>query len=188
MRVIAGAARRMALTAPKGQATRPTADRVKENLFNIIADEVPGARFLDLFCGSGAIGIEALSRGAAKAVFVDNARDAIAATQANLAHTRLVDKADVRLMCAVSAVSQLEREGREFDIIFLDPPYGSDLLNRTLESLGKNGILSPQGLLVVECPDDEPTPEAGPLVLYDTREYGAARLMFYRRNGLGDAV
>ena len=177
MRVIAGSARRTPLVAPRGQNTRPTADRVKENLFNIIAAHVPGARFLDLFCGSGAMGIEALSRGAKETVFVDISRDAINALNANLVRTRLSGR--VMPMCALAAVSALEREGRGFDLIFLDPPYGQGLLGQVLEALGKSNILQPDGIVIAECDKDEPIPDVGPLVLQDTREYGGTRLLFY---------
>ena len=178
MRVIAGSARRTPLAAPKGHSTRPTADRVKESLFNILAPHVPGARFLDLFCGSGAIGIEALSRGASEVVFADNSRDAISALAANLERTRLSGR--VMLMNALAAVSALEQEGRGFDIIFLDPPYGQGLLSQTLIALGESDILLPGCIVVAECDKNESAPDAGKLELHDTREYGGTRLLFYQ--------
>ena len=179
MRVIAGSARRVPLVAPKGQNTRPTADRVKENMFNIIAADVPGARFLDLFCGSGAIGIEALSRGAGAAVFADISRDAISALNANLARAKFPGR--VMPICALAAIAALEREGAGFDFIFLDPPYGQGLLDRALDALGGSSILLPEGMIIAECHKDEPIPGAGQLVLQDIREYGGTRLMFYGR-------
>ena len=178
MRVIAGSARRTILTAPKGQNTRPTADRIKENLFNIISPDIRDARFLDLFCGSGAIGIEALSRGAGEAVFVDISKEAVTVTQANLTRARLTGQ--VVQMCTLAAISRLEHEGSSFDIIFLDPPYGMGLLCRTLDALGKSGILSPEGIIIAECHIDEPEPQAGPFIMQDVREYGSTRLIFYK--------
>jgi len=169
------------LHAPKGMGTRPTADRIKENLFNIIAYNVPDARFLDLFCGSGAIGIEALSRGAAEAVFVDTSRGAIDITQANLDRTRLTDKAKVLCMCALDAITQLEQEGRKFDIIFLDPPYGNRLLNRTMDALGQSSLLSKRGTLITESALAEPSSEGEFWKMYDNREYGNTLLEFYFR-------
>ena len=183
MRVIAGSARRTPLVAPKGQNTRPTADRIKENLFNIIAPYVPGARVLDLFCGSGAIGIEALSRGAGEAVFVDSSRDAISALTVNLARARLIGR--IMPLCIFAAILMLNGEGMGFDIIFLDPPYGQGLLSKTMDELGKSNLLIPDGILIAECQVDESEPESGPLILQDIRAYGNTRLMFYtfiRRN------
>ena len=180
MRVIAGAARRTVLSAPKGQSTRPTADRIKENLFNILAPDVPGARFLDLFCGSGAIGIEALSRGADMAVFVDSNREAVAVTGDNLARVRLGDKARVMHMCALKAISQLQAEGYVFDIVYLDPPYGARVLEQALTALC--GILADGAIVVTETAKDENI--SSPLPLLFEREYGNTRLQFYAKEQL----
>ena len=177
MRVIAGTAKRMALLAPKGQHTRPTADRIKENLFNIIGPYVTGAKFLDLFCGSGAIGIEALSRGAGEAVFVDASKSAVGITQSNLAKVRL--PGTVLHMNAVDAIIKLEQEGRVFDIIFLDPPYGLDLLNQALDALSRSNIISPETLIIAENAKGEQV--ATSLELQDIRAYGSTQLMFYMR-------
>ena len=126
MRVISGSARGHKLKAPEGLTTRPTTDRIKESLFNIIAGDLYQCKFLDLFSGSGAMGIEALSRGADKAVFVDKDRKSISIINDNLKATRLDNKAQV-LNCDVStAVSKLKSLNEKFDIIFMDPPYGKD--------------------------------------------------------------
>lgn len=180
MRVIAGQARRTALAAPKGQSTRPTADRIKESLFNIIASYVPDARFLDLFCGSGAIGIEALSRGASGAVFVDISQDAVGVTRANLARVRFEERALVLQMCAVEAISRLGREGRSFDVIFMDPPYGKGLLGPVFDVLEESPILAAGGIVVAEIAADEPLPVAESLGRYDERVYGSTRLVFFK--------
>jgi len=179
MRIIAGSARRTPLVAPKGQNTRPTADRVKENLFNILTPHIAGARFLDLFCGSGAIGIEALSRGAGEAVFADSSRDAINALTANLARAKLSHAARVLPMCALAAIPLLCKEGKAFDVIFLDPPYNQGLQAQALNALAKSTILAPGGIVVAECDKNEATPEAEPLVIEDIRAYGGTRLLFY---------
>ena len=176
MRIIAGSARRTPLEAPKGQNTRPTADRIKENLFNIIAPYIPGARFLDLFCGSGAIGIEALSRGAGEAVFVDSSHEAVAVTGDNLARVRLGDKASVLNMCALKAISQLQADGYVFDIVYLDPPYGAQVLEQALTTLC--GILAEGAIVAVEVAKDESV--SSPLALLFEREYGNTRLLFYK--------
>ena len=175
MRVIAGTAKRTALAAPKGQDTRPTADRVKESLFNIIAQHIAGARFLDLFCGSGAVGIEALSRGASEAVFVDASKNAVSITQSNLAKVRL--PGTVLHMSALDAIIKLEREGRAFDIIFLDPPYGLDLLNQALDALSRSGIVSHDTFIIAESARGEQV--AAPLDIQDIRTYGSTQLMFF---------
>ena len=179
MRVIAGDARRTVLYAPDGQNTRPTADRIKENLFNILAPHIPGAVFLDLFCGSGAIGIEALSRGASAAFFVDNSRNAIAATNANLERSNLTGRANVLTMSAQRAISQLETDGNVFDIIFLDPPYGSGIIGQVLDDL--EAIIANDGIIVAEISSDNPHIASGYLELYDERDYGSSRLLFYTR-------
>jgi len=121
MRVVAGIYGGRRLTAPPGSATRPTSDRVREALFSILGASVDDARVLDLFAGSGALGIEALSRGAASAVFVDRAPKAIVAIQANL--TALGIEADVRRMEARSALRTALARGEAYDLVFLDPPY-----------------------------------------------------------------
>ena len=177
MRVIAGLAKRVMLDAPKGESTRPTSDRVKENLFNIISPNVANARFLDLFCGSGAIGIEALSRGASEAVFVDSSHDAVNVTSANLARVKLAGQ--VYKMCALSAIETLGKKGRVFDIVFIDPPYSAGLLDIALDKIVSCGILSKDALVIVECPKGQPV-EVGMLVLQDTRVYGATQIMFYK--------
>ena len=123
MRVIAGTARSMPLKCIEGLDTRPTTDRIKETLFNMLQPEIPGCRFLDLFGGSGAIGIEALSRGADFAAFAENNKKAYECILANLAFTRLADRSRVFFMDALGALRVMEEDG-PFDLIFLDPPYG----------------------------------------------------------------
>ena len=123
MRVIAGKARRLPLVAPEGRDTRPTTDRIKETLFNILQDDVPGSYFLDLFSGSGGIGIEALSRGAREAVFVEFGKEALACIRANLNKTKLMDQAMVLPVEVTYGISKLAKMGKKFDIIYADPPY-----------------------------------------------------------------
>ena len=150
MQVIAGKARRLLLKTIPGLDTRPTQNRIKETLFNIIQAEVPGSRFLDLFAGTGAIGIEALSRGADRAVFADNSRKAISCIKDNLQHTRLDTQAVVMESDALAAIRRLSLQGARFDIIFLDPPYDADLEMPVLRALDKAGILAPNGMIIVE--------------------------------------
>lgn len=150
MRVIAGTAKRLQLKTPKGMDTRPTTDRIKETLFNMIQDEIEGIRFLDLFSGSGGIGIEALSRGASKAYFVEHNREACHIIQDNLSFTHLGEKAEVMHSSALSAVSVLQ--GKEiFEVVFMDPPYGKGLEKEVLKTPGFHRILADKALIIIEA-------------------------------------
>lgn len=151
MRVIAGTARRLLLKTVEGMDTRPTQDRIKETLFNMINNDVYGASFLDLFAGSGGIGIEALSRGAKDAVFIDNGVKQIACIRENLKTTKLEDKALVINSDVISGLKMLERNGRTFDLVFLDPPYNHQLENRVLESLKDSCLVNEDTLIIVEA-------------------------------------
>ncbi|MCI8514865.1 MAG: 16S rRNA (guanine(966)-N(2))-methyltransferase RsmD [Lachnospiraceae bacterium] len=151
MRVIAGKAKSLPLKTTEGANTRPTTDRIKETLFNILGPAIPGCRFLDLFSGSGAIGIEALSRGAEEAVFVEHDKKAAVCLRENLAFTRLADRAVILETDVLSALERLTREGTCFDLIFLDPPYGKLWEKKVLEALSKSGLLASEGRIVVEA-------------------------------------
>ncbi len=149
MRVIAGTARRLQLKTLEGLDTRPTTDRIKETLFNMIADGLFDCLFLDLFAGSGGIGIEALSRGAKRAVFVERNPKAMACVRDNLSHTRLSERAETMQTDAINALFRLS--GREsFDYIYLDPPYGKELERQVLEYLADTGILAEDGIIIIE--------------------------------------
>lgn len=150
MRVIAGAAKGHSLQTIEGLATRPTTDRIKETLFNIIAFDLPECSFLDLFSGSGGIGIEALSRGAAEAVFVETAAECRAVIEANLQHTKLQDKARILQMDVLAALDRLAAEGCTFDIIFMDPPYEAELYAPVLQKILEKGLLRQEGYLIAE--------------------------------------
>ena len=151
MRVIAGSARSLRLKTPKGNEVRPTTDRIKETLFNIISPGLYDCFFLDLFCGSGGIGIEALSRGASHAVFVDESRTSLDCTLDNLNFTRLADRAELMRMNAVDAVNMLRLMKQSFDIIFMDPPYDKELEKTVLEQKAFYDILNEEGFVIVEA-------------------------------------
>lgn len=151
MRVIAGRARRTLLKTPEGLDTRPTTDRTKETLFNILNPYLLECKFLDLFSGSGGIGIEALSRGADFAVFSEINKNALACIQANLKATHFEQIAKVIPQDALSAISLLEKEGRIFDIIFMDPPYNHEWEKKVLEALEHSGIISKDTIIIVEA-------------------------------------
>lgn len=150
MRVIAGKARRLTLLAPRGMDTRPTTDRTKETLFNVLQPGLDGCRFLDLFSGSGAIGIEALSRGAAFAVFVEKNRAAAECIRKNLEFTRLAQDGRIMKREAVAALRELEGEPA-FDYIFMDPPYDRGLEKQVLEYLADSSLLDAYGTVIVEA-------------------------------------
>lgn len=149
MRIIAGTARGARLKAPKGIDTRPTADRVKESLFSILGQRVRGARVLDLFAGTGGLGLEALSRGAAAAIFVDRAT--VPLIKENATHTHLLERAQFLRQDVFTAFSRLAAAGERFDLIFCDPPYEKGLWQRVLSVLDESPLLFPDALVVVEC-------------------------------------
>lgn len=176
MRVIAGSARSILLETPAGKDTRPTTDRIKETLFNILQPYVPGATVLDLFAGSGGLGIEALSRGAEYACFVDMSREAVRCITGNVKRARLDEKSDVLLMDYRNALLRLNTMGKSFDLIFLDPPYGKELEYQALEMLSETNLLAEDALVVVETAlehDSEPFERMG---------YSVEKLKVYKSN------
>ena len=150
MRVIAGKARRLSLKTVPGMETRPTTDRIKETLFNILQPYIPDCTFLDLFSGSGAIGIEALSRGAEHATFVEKNPRACACIRENLAFTKLAEHGKLLNMDVLQALRSLEGKG-VFDIIFMDPPYNNELERQVLEYLKDSTVADKNTLIIVEA-------------------------------------
>ncbi len=178
MRVITGTARGTNLKAPDGLSTRPTGDKVKQALFNMIQYEIAGD-VLDLFAGSGQLGIEALSRGAKSAVFVDQGRDAIAVIRDNLKRTHLEDKAQI-LCC--DYLSYLSRCKKKFRLIFLDPPYGEKYLENAIKSISEIDILAEGGIIVAERPvGKELSTEFHGLVPSKDYQYGKTLIRLYRK-------
>ncbi len=149
MRVITGKARGVSLKTPDGMLTRPTADRVKEALFSILNFDIPGANVLDLFGGTGQLGIEALSRGARHAVFVDAREEACKLIQENLRRTKLEGEGRV---VRSDYLAYLNRCAEKYNIIFLDPPYGEDFLETALKRITEIDILQSDGIIVTERP------------------------------------
>lgn len=153
MRVIAGTRRSMPLKTIDGLATRPTQDRTKETLFNVIQNDVPGSMFLDLFSGSGAIAVEALSRGAKKAYLVENNREAAACIRDNLTFTKLSDDAVLMETDALTALRRLEGKA-VFDIIFMDPPYNHGYEREVLSYLSDSKLIDEYSIIVVEASNE----------------------------------
>ncbi|MFA4874362.1 MAG: 16S rRNA (guanine(966)-N(2))-methyltransferase RsmD [bacterium] len=180
MRVISGTAKGHKLVAPKGQRVRPALDKVKGAIFNILFD-VSDARALDLFAGSGAIGIEALSRGAAQAVFVEEWSEAVAAIRRNLDHCKVAERGRVLQMKVERAIKLLGREGVQFDLVFVDPPYLKDLVNPTLRILTDSRLLHDGSLVIVEHHPKEPIDPPEGLALTDSRKYGQTLISFLAR-------
>ena len=180
MRVIGGAARGRRLKVPKGLATRPTAARVKESLFNILPHDFSGMRVLDLFAGSGNVSIEALSRGAAIAVLVDESPRATAVIRENLRRLNLTERAQLWTAPVTRSLRKLAQSSERFDLIFLDPPYDRELVGTTLNAIGQNSLLAAAGKVVAEHSAREPVkPRYEHLVLNDQRRYGDTLLSFF---------
>ncbi len=156
MRVIAGEARRLPLVAPDGKDTRPTTDRIKETLFNVIQDDVPGSRFLDLFSGSGGIAIEALSRGAAHATLVEMASEPLKCIEQNLTKTHMKDRATVFSVEMSHAVMKLGQKGVTFDIIYADPPYRKGYEEKILSVIENSHVTGPGTLVILESAKETP--------------------------------
>ena len=150
MRVISGSARRTVLKTVEGMDTRPTTDRIKETLFNMISGYLCDSSFLDLFAGSGAIGIEALSRGAREAVFVESSPKAAECIRENLKRTSLTERGYVMIQDVISALAALDGK-KQFDYIFLDPPYRCDWERKVLAKIADSNLLSPDALIIVEA-------------------------------------
>lgn len=181
MRVISGSARGLKLKAPEGLNTRPTTDRIKESLFNIIAADLYQCRFLDLFSGSGAIGIEALSRGAKKAVLVDSDVKSAAVIKHNLKAARVEDRAEVFNCDIIKALSCLKDRGEKFDIIFMDPPYNRDFINKTLEYIAEANILDDEGYIIAEQSKEDSEPKIRGLSVFRTKDYKITKMTFLEK-------
>lgn len=180
MRVISGSAKGRRLKRVPGTTTRPIMDRVKENLFNILGDTVRGSRWLDLFAGTGQVGVEALSRGASGVVFVDNARPAIRTIEDNLSHTGLQEGAEVVLMDAFVFLRRLS--GPPFDLIFVAPPQYQGMWIEALHLVDSQPAryLAPGGVVAVQIDPKEYRELAlDQLSLFDRRRYGSTQLLFF---------
>ena len=183
MRVITGSARGRRLKELEGMETRPTTAKVKESLFSIIQFDIEGRRVLDLFAGTGQLGIEALSRGAAECVFVDQRSDAVELIRENVKLCGLESAARIRKGDALAYL----RSGEKFDLIFLDPPYAADLLDQALEQITRFDICRGHGIIIAESAADHTLPPVQePYSLYREYRYGKIKLTVYHRSGNED--
>lgn len=187
MRVIGGIAGGRKLAAPKGMRIRPTSDRVKEALFSILGsylDTFSHCGVLDIFAGTGSLGIEALSRGAIQAVFVDSHKDSVTLILKNLQNLGFSEQGRVLAKEALPALKLLEKQGITFQLVFLDPPYRQGAAVHVLEHLATSPLIDAGSLLIAESAADEHLPPAiGPLQEFDRRVYGETAVSFYRLNG-----
>ncbi len=182
-RIIAGRSKGRRLAAPGGEATRPTGARVRQSLFDILAPRLPGARFLDAFAGSGAVGLEALSRGASRVVLIDVAQAAVRASRDNArALAGLAGDVQVLHQDARVALPALAARGFRFDVVFLDPPYDADLYEPVIAKLDASELLAPGGVVVAEHFHKRPLPERiGRFFRSRQVKIGDHRLSFYER-------
>lgn len=182
LRVIAGKAKGRKLQAPPGMKTRPITDMIKEALFNMLQMHVPNSSFLDLYAGSGSVGIEALSRGAANAVFVDSDSQAIKAIRQNLAHCNL--QGEVVRNDVFDFLDRMVRHKRSFDIIYADPPFTQEsIFQKTLNALDSAELLNPGGIIVIRVPrNTQLTSQLNQVDLFNNKTYGESALYFYHRS------
>jgi 16S rRNA (guanine(966)-N(2))-methyltransferase RsmD len=181
MKIIAGALKGRRLVTPRGATTRPTADQVRIALMDTLAPRLPDARVLDLFAGAGGVGLEALSRGAAHATFVENDGRALAALRENVAALGVGSLIRVRRADVLRELAGLYRAGERFDIVFLDPPYETGLVETTLQALGGGGLLPAEGLVVAQhFTKRGPAAVIGALAAFRARRFGETTLTFYR--------
>lgn len=181
MRVISGTCKGRRLKIRASDRLRPTADRVRAAIFDILHLDLLGKKILDLYAGTGAMGIEALSRGGHFAVFVDSGRDSVKLIKQNLESLGLEHESLLMNKKTVPALKLLAAEGMRFDLVFMDPPYQSDDAERAMKTISELDILSPAATLVVEHETGrEPADGYGRLTLYDRRRYGGTAVSFYR--------
>ncbi len=179
MRIISGKARGTKLYTLEGTNTRPTLDRVKESIFNIIQNEIEGATVLDLFAGSGAIGLECLSRGAEKAILCDKSKEAIEIIKRNIEKTHMEEKAKVINLDFETCLEKVKNE--QFDIIYIDPPYATDYIFKSLMKIKEFGIAKNESLIIIETDDEQRIlKEIGniEIKIVDKRKYGRATIIF----------
>lgn len=179
VRVISGSARGLKLNTPGDDRVRPTTDRVKESMFNIVQDWVYDSQVLDLFAGSGALGIEALSRGASQAVFCDNSLDSIKIIKSNIEKARLADRSQIVSGDFKRCLRDMEAKNQSFDMIFVDPPYYKGLFEEVLDTIRSCKILKKDGIVIVEHDAKRPIGQVEGLEVYKEKKYGITMLTFY---------
>ena len=184
MRVLAGALKGRRLRTPRGATTRPTADQVRIALMDTLTPRLPGARLLDLFAGAGGVGLEALSRGAAHATFVERDPRALEALRANVDTLGVGEQARIERGAVRAIVERLARGQARYDLVFLDPPYEAEAVVATVEQLGGLDVVVPDGLVIAQHLTKRPPPaRTGRLAAFRTRRFGETTLTFFRADG-----
>lgn len=184
MRVISGKSRGKKIVSLEGDNTRPTLDRVKEALFNIIQFKVQDAVVLDLFAGTGALGIEALSRGAKEAIFCDKVPDAIKIIKQNITNTNNLDKSTIMNKDYKDVLETLSKQNKKIDIVFLDPPYKTNLAIDSLQKIIMGNLLTEDGIIIIETDDinkEQEILKIEKVEIFDKRKYGSVWLIFIRK-------
>ena len=184
MRVISGKSRGKKIVSLEGDNTRPTLDRVKEALFNIIQFKVQDAVVLDLFAGTGALGIEALSRGAKEAIFCDKVPDAIKIIKQNITNTNNLDKSTIINKDYKDVLETLSKQNKKIDIVFLDPPYKTNLAIDSLQKIIMSNLLTEDGIIIIETDDinkEQEILKIEKVEIFDKRKYGSVWLIFIRK-------
>ena len=181
MRIISGKAKGTKLYTLEGTNTRPTLDRVKESIFNIIQNEIEGAKILDLFSGSGAIGLEFLSRGAKKAVLCDNSKEAIEIIKKNIKKTHMEDNAQIVNVDFITCLEKIKNQ--QFDIIYIDPPYATDYIAKSIKKIIEFKIINNESIIIIETDDEKRILreiENMEVRIVDKRKYGRATIIFLK--------
>lgn len=186
MRIISGKARGAKIETIDSLETRPTLDRVRESLFNILQNDIRNSRILDLFAGSGALGIEALSRGAAHCIFCDNNPKAVNIIKQNLIKTNLKDLTIIYKLDYKKCIQKLIAERHNIDIVFIDPPYKADISVPASKAIAESGLINKNGIIIIETDeidrDKKELSDYTKLKIFDERKYGRANLLFLRLN------
>lgn len=180
MRVISGTAKGRRLKAPAGLNTRPITDMIKEALFNVWGAKVQEAQVLDLFAGSGSVGIEALSRGAQKVIFVDNDNTAVKIIRENLNHCQFQNGFEIYRSDIFQAIKRLKNHNLQFDLIYIDPPFSQEtIFEPVMDAVSQADILADEGLIVIRTPRQKDMPSFHPLLRYRHKVYGESSLHYY---------
>jgi 16S rRNA (guanine(966)-N(2))-methyltransferase RsmD len=184
LRIISGAFKGRKIHSPQGLSVRPTSDRTRQSIFNILSSSLEafdGRRVLDLYAGTGAFGIEALSRGAQNAVFIEMEKHALAALQRNVSFIPEPDRYEIIDLSVAAAIKLLQKKGAQFDLIFMDPPYGKNLVQSTLEAIAETALFNEQSLVLCEHFIRDCVPEqSGCLRRIDARQYGQTLVSFFK--------
>lgn len=181
MRVISGKVRGLKLNTPKNEDVRPTTDRVKESLFNMINPYIMESSVLDLFAGTGSLGIECLSRGASKCVFVDISKESISIVKSNIKKARVENESIVLNLDFKDAVGKLKVQGNKFDVIFMDPPYYKNMFIDALQKIDNANLLNEDGIIIIEHDSKDVFPEnIGGLEKTRDKKYGNTTITFYK--------